>query len=170
MPGSDQGRFDLVASDVPRQAKLALGRKGFVEVRLDRIPRHLLGGEDGLVMRGLREILSNTLAGEPDTRSAEETVQAWYAGHRTRRSAGQPDALGRGGKELAKLRMNDALALEIFQDMAARRTGNEKLRKASKRELRRQLGAKIYAEIDAMVKRLLGPDPPGGGPGPKRRR
>ena len=156
-------RFELVASDVPRHTKLALGRKGVVEIDLDKIPRHILGGEDGLVVRGLREILSNTLAGEPDTRSAEETIQAWYAGHRTRRSAGMPDALGRGAtsKSIAEKRVQDAVANEVLADMAARRTGNEKLRKASRRELRRQLGAAIFAELDGLAKRVLHPVPSG---------
>ena len=56
-------RFELMASDVPRHTKLALGRKGVVEIDLDKIPRHILGGEDGLVVRGLDEFESRSIAG-----------------------------------------------------------------------------------------------------------
>ena len=135
-------RFELVASDVPRQARLALGKKGVVEIALDRLPRHLLGGEDGLVMNGLRRLLADTLAGEPDTRSAQETVEAWYSGYRNRRSAGMPDALGRGAtpKSVAAARVTQAVADGMLQDLAARRTGDEKMRTTSRRELRRKLG------------------------------
>ena len=157
-PIGDGDRFELIASDVPRQTRLALGRKGVVEIKLDRIPKHLLGGEDGLVVKGLKLLLSDTLAGEPDCRSAVETIEAWYAGYRNRRSAGMPDSLGRGAtpKSMAEARVKDAVALGILQDMAARRTGDEKLRKVSRRELRRRLGAKTFAELDGMAKRVLG--------------
>lgn len=157
----DEGdRFELIATDVPRQTKLALGRKGVVEIKLDRIPKHILGGEDGLVVKGLKQLLSDTLAGEPDTRSAVETIEAWYAGYRNRRSAGMPDSLGRGAtpKGIAAARVQEAVALGMLQDLAARQMGNEKLRKASRRELRRQLGAKRFAELDALAKRVLGPE------------
>jgi hypothetical protein len=151
-------RFDLVAADVPRRTKLALGNKGVVDINLDKIPRHVLGGEDGLVVRGLRAILASALAGEPDTRSAQETIDAWYAGYRNRKSAGQVDALGRGAtpKSLSEARARDADAVAMMQAMAVRRTGNDKLAKASRRELRRQLGAKMFGELDAIAKRAMG--------------
>ena len=43
-----------------------------------------------------------------------------------------------------------------LQDLAARRTNDEKMRSTSRRELRRKLGAKVFAELDAVVKRAMG--------------
>jgi hypothetical protein len=43
-----------------------------------------------------------------------------------------------------------------MQEVAVRRTGNAELRKASRRDLRRVLGAATYAEIETIAKGILG--------------
>jgi hypothetical protein len=90
-------RFDLAVNDLPRSARVAIGRKGVLEVQFDRIPPHLLGGEDGLIVTGLKRLLADHCAGDSSIKNAQETLEAWYAGYRTRRAAGVSDVIETGG-------------------------------------------------------------------------
>ena len=145
-------RFDLTVNDLPRGARVAIGRKGVLEIQFDRIPPHLLGGEDGLIVTGLKRLLADHCAGDSTIKNAQETLEAWYAGYRTRRAAGVSDVIERP----ARAKIDEALILDTMQEVAVRRTGNAELRKASRRDLRRTLGGPTYAEIETIAKGILG--------------
>jgi len=148
-------RFDLTVNDLPRGARVAIGRKGVLEIQFDRIPPHLLGGEDGLIVTGLKRLLADHCAGDSTIKNAQETLEAWYAGYRTRRAAGVSDVIETGARP-ARAKVDEALMLDTMQEVAVRRTGNEILRKASRRDLRRTLGGPTYTEIETIAKGILG--------------
>ena len=82
---------------------------------------------------------------------AEETVEAWYAGHRTTRAAGKARtqaALDAQRGKLRARRQDEDVVLEIMRSIAAATTGDEAMRNATRREIKRRLGEGGYTEAE----------------------
>ena len=116
--------FELTVTNLPEVATLKLGKKGSVEIDLTQIPAHLWGGPDGLLMRGLKRQLMNTMGAKPTTLPAEEMVQAWYLGYPHARAAGVGTEEPKSARDLKK----EAAARAKLNKAAARSTSRGRWR------------------------------------------
>ena len=140
---------------LPRRPRLAVGKKGDVAVDLERIPQEVFDGVDGLLARGLRQLLVAACAGSgPDVTGAEEMVESWYAGFRTRRARGIGRELptGRDGDVDDRTRRH----FEVMRRIAAGMLDDPTAKGWDRRKLVRRLGRERYAEIEGLAKREVG--------------
>jgi len=154
-----ESTFELVVR-LPRRVKLPVGRKGEVEVELDKIPEELWPGKAGLLLRGLAKQLQSATAGEAIDR-AEATVAAWYEGYPNTRPAGAAKAKADRDAELEKARARRSVqrtTLDAIRAAAAAATGDDSLRGASRREIRRKLGDARFDAVEKMAGALAAGD------------
>ena len=87
-------------------------------------------------------------------------VQAWYLGYPHARAAGvgteEPKAARDLKKEAAaRAKLNKAAALDIARALAVSKTGNAKLKDATRSQLRRALGSEFDA-LEKQAEKMLG--------------
>lgn len=155
-PARHSDTFDFVVKGVPRVLHLKLGNKGEVEVDLSRIPQEVLGPDDeGILIKSIRRLLINTLSGEPSLENAQELIEAWYVGARTRR-----EAKAMAGRFETGARIDDyaaaSRAFEAMRDMAAKALGDEEARHWSRQQLKRRLGKERFATMEKLANELVG--------------